>query len=212
MVNRSTRDLQHKKNRNETDQTTSDDKDEGINLLKEKMDVGRNDEEKFGPNENITGERDIGEDDKPPRTDDISEDDDKAAEEAANEPYTEPRNKLTMQHKKRVSVSPIGVAASEDHDVTRIDQQSTESGELCEKPNEGVADAKTHDRERTPEPISSSTPHHRITTPPTPILYAPTQTHPAWRLHAPQQEGTMTTCTPTCHAGAPLPCGTRMST
>jgi hypothetical protein len=57
-----------------------------------------------------------------------------------------------MQHDKRVYVSPIGIAASEDHDVMRIDY------EPCEEPIEGVDDAKTHDGEHTPEPISSSTP------------------------------------------------------
>ena len=89
----------------ETNQATSDDKDKGINLPKEKMEVGRNDEEEFVPNEN-----------KPPGDDDISEDDDKAAEEAVNEPYTEPGNEHTMQHVKRMYMTPIDVAATEDHD------------------------------------------------------------------------------------------------
>jgi hypothetical protein len=97
----------------------------------------------------------------PPGTDDVPEDDDKAVEEAVDEPYTEPGDELTMQHDNRVYVSPIGVAASEDHDVMRIDYEpdkSTESGELREEPIEGVDDAKTHDGELTPEPTSSSTP------------------------------------------------------
>jgi hypothetical protein len=44
---------QHEKN-----YTTSGDRDKGVNLPKEKMDVGRNDEEDHVPNENITGDDD----------------------------------------------------------------------------------------------------------------------------------------------------------
>ena len=49
-------------------------------------------------------------------------------------------------------MTPIDVAATEDHDTMRTDQEPRE--EL----NEGTDDAKTHDGERTPEPISTSTP------------------------------------------------------
>jgi hypothetical protein len=62
-----------------------------------------------------------------------------------------------------VYVSPIGVAASEDHDVMRIDYKpdnSTKSGEPHEEPIEGVDDAKTHDGERTPEHVSKDAHQH----------------------------------------------------
>ena len=49
-------------------------------------------------------------------------------------------------------MTPIDVAATEDHDTMRIDYEPRE--ELNERAN----DAKTHDGERTPEPISTSTP------------------------------------------------------
>jgi hypothetical protein len=111
--------------KNETNQNTSDD----------------NDEKEFVPNEN-----------KLPEDDDISRDDDKAAGEAINDPYTEPGDELPMQYFKRKYMTPIDVTASEDHDMMRIDYEPRE--EL----NEGADDAKTHDGERTPEPISTSTP------------------------------------------------------
>jgi hypothetical protein len=113
--------------KNETTQNTSDDK--------EKMNVGRNDEEEFAPNDN-----------KPPG------DDDKAAERAVDKPYTKPGDEPTMQHGKRMHVTPIDVAASKDHDTRKVDYEPRE--EL----NEGIDNAKKHDEERTPEPMSPSTP------------------------------------------------------
>jgi hypothetical protein len=109
----------------ETNQAASDDKDMGINLTREQMEVGRNDEEEFVPNADINKEMDIREEDKPLETDDASGDDDN--EEAVNEPYTEPGDELTMQHDKRVYVSPIGVTASEGHDEVRIDYKHDNS-------------------------------------------------------------------------------------
>ena len=55
----------------ETYQAPSDDKTERINISKEKMDVGRNNEEEFGPNEDINKEMDVREDDKPLETDEV---------------------------------------------------------------------------------------------------------------------------------------------
>jgi hypothetical protein len=52
-----------------------------------------NDEKEFVPNEN-----------KLPEDDDISKDDDKAAGEAINEPYTEPGDELPMQYVKRIYI------------------------------------------------------------------------------------------------------------
>jgi hypothetical protein len=113
----------------ETNQATSDDKKKGTYLPKEKLDVGRNEEEELDPNEGIAGENE-----KPPGTNDVSEDDDKAAEEDVDEPHTEPGDEYIIQHDKRMYVSPSGVAASEDHDVMRIDY------EPCKEPIEGVDD------------------------------------------------------------------------
>jgi hypothetical protein len=42
----------------ETNQAPSNDKNKRINISKEQMDVGRNDEEELVPNENITGDQD----------------------------------------------------------------------------------------------------------------------------------------------------------
>ena len=90
----------------ETNQAPSDDNSKRIDISKENMDVGRNDEEKPVPDENITGE-----DDEPPGTDDVSEDDDTAVVEAIDEPYTETCDERTRQHVNRMYESPIDATA-----------------------------------------------------------------------------------------------------
>ena len=95
-------------------QATSDDKYKGINLTKEKMKVGRNDEEGYVPGEDINKEMDVREHDKPLDTDNASEDDDE--EEVDDEPYTELVDEPTERHDKSVYVPPIGDTASEGHD------------------------------------------------------------------------------------------------
>ena len=78
------------KKRNEMTQNTSDETEKGINIPKEKMNVGRNDDEEFAPNENK-----------------LPGDDDKAAEGAIDETYTEPGDKPTTRHDKRMNVTQI---------------------------------------------------------------------------------------------------------
>ena len=84
--------------------------------------------------------------------DDISKDNDKAAEVAVQDPYNMPDNEHITQQVKRMYTTPIDIAVTEDQNTMGTDQEPRE--EL----NDGTDDDMTHDEERTPEPISTSTP------------------------------------------------------
>jgi hypothetical protein len=105
-----------------------------MDLPKEKMNGGREGEE-FAPNESK-----------------LPGDDDKTEERAVNKPYTKPGDEPTTQHGKRLHVTPIAVTAPKDHDTRNVDHEPRE--EL----HEGIDNAKIHDGEQPPEPISPSTP------------------------------------------------------
>ena len=163
---------------NETTQNTSDGKDKGMNIPKEKMDGGRNEKEEFAPNEN-----------RP------SEDDDKTTERAVNKPYTEPGDEQTTQHDQRWHVTPLAVTAPKNHDTRNVDHEPRE------EPNEGTDNAKIHDGEQTPEPISPSTP----------ISQDHYSSHSNSVCSCPDMSSMETTCPPSgrdhVHEYARTPCG-----
>jgi hypothetical protein len=143
----------------EINQDTSDNKNKGKNIPKEKMDVGRNDEEEFVPNADINKEMDVRQDDKPLETDDTSEDDEK--EEADDEPYTGPG----VQYDKSGYAPPIGDTASENHDEvgtvhksdTEAENMSTKGGGPHEDPIEGIDNTEAHDGNYVTEHVSKPT-------------------------------------------------------
>ena len=134
-----------------TNQATSDDKDKGINLIEEKMKVGRHDEEEHVPNEDIDKEMDVKEHDKPLGIDNNSGDDDE--EEADDGSYTEFSDEPTEQYDKSVYGPPIDDTASEGPDEvgaistpnTEADYNSTKTP--AKEPLEGIDDAEIHDGE-----------------------------------------------------------------